>query len=275
MKAKLKETTKDINIDIVIENNLMSKNRFDKPKEKKRPLKPADDSKKKDLPGTTNQSIPRLLNEYYGVMAQRDLYNMNRVQQMPFNLNQFLQNPQTNQPLLQNYMGQPMITNMSSSTQQSQPQDELSDEEGEDDEVEQEEEGEGEGGEAGGEGQGAEGGGEAGGEGGGEEEEGGGVVLTQPPDALNVSAVPTAPQITVRDMLKSVIVDSQKEEAFLSPKDREFIKQRNNYINRITGGGDINLHRTSVIKYKVGKYIQEFRPALWRAMMERTEKASS
>jgi hypothetical protein len=267
MKAKLKETTKDINIDIVIENNLMSKNRFDKPKEKKRPLKPAEDSQKKDLPGTTNQSIPRLLSEYYGVMAQRDLYNMNRVQQMPFNLNQFLQNPQTNQPLLQNYMGQPMITNMSSSTQQSQPQDELSDEEGEDDEVEQEEEGEGQGAEGGGEGQGAEGGGEA--------QSGGGVVLTQPPDALNVSAVPTAPQITVRDMLKSVIVDSQKEEAFLSPKDREFIKQRNNYINRITGGGDINLHRTSVIKYKVGKYIQEFRPALWRAMIERTEKASS
>lgn len=99
MKAKVKETKKDINIDIIIENNVLSKNKMIPSN--------GDDEKKTNKPNSgggsggnnlqsINNNASRLLGEYYGIMAQRDLY---RQSTPPFNLQQFI-NPQRNNPMI-------------------------------------------------------------------------------------------------------------------------------------------------------------------------------
>ena len=95
MKAKVKESRKDINIDIVIENNLLSKNKM---------LPPVDESNDNTKPEearpavkkTLNDNTSRLLSDYYGIIAARNLYNENRSQ--PFNLNQYFQPHNLNRP---------------------------------------------------------------------------------------------------------------------------------------------------------------------------------
>ena len=73
MKAKVRETKKDINIDIQIENNLMSKNKYNTP--------PREDNKFKKKPnegggggGGYDPSLPAEVNAYYGLMAAKNLY---------------------------------------------------------------------------------------------------------------------------------------------------------------------------------------------------------
>ena len=259
MKAKLKETKKDINIDIVIENNLMSKNIFDKPKKKKRTTRLADPNKDnaKSLEGTTNQSIPRLMNEYMGIMASRDLYNMNRVEQLPFNLNQYLTAPY-NVPRLQNNNGYAMIGNVSSTQQ-----DEVSDDEEEEEEALSEE---------GGVGGSADAGGSAVGDQEGDEEEE--PLLTQPPNLSVISAIPSAANITKQQLLRSIIDDPEKEDAFVNQNKNKanWEKTRNAYITMIMQPGRrLQLKRNTVMTYKIGQYIREFRPEYWKKLMDKSK----
>jgi hypothetical protein len=262
MKAKLKETKKDINIDIVIENNLMSKNIFDKPKKKKRPTRLADPNKDnaKSLEGTTNQSIPRLMNEYMGIMASRDLYNMNRVEQLPFNLNQYLTAPY-NVPRLQNNNGYAMIGNLSSTQQ-----DEVSEDEEEEDEEALSE--------AGGTGEdaGEDAGGSAGA--GGDEEEEEEPLSTQPPNVSVMSVVPSAANITKQQLLRSIIDDPEKEDAFVNQNKNKanWEKTRNAYITMIMQPDRrLQLKRNTVMTYKIGQYIRDFRPEYWKKLMDKSK----
>lgn len=90
MKSKVKNSQKDINIVIEIENNLFSKNK----------MKSEDDTDEKDTgKQKTNKSAPSLnrasqniLSDYLAITSARDLYNSNRTQ--PLNLTQYLSRPE-------------------------------------------------------------------------------------------------------------------------------------------------------------------------------------
>lgn len=91
MKTKVKETKKDVNIDIKIENNLMSKNKnttqdegLDVPSKANQFKKPLSSAAYQ-----YNPDLPRLVNEYYGVMASKQLYDFTSSRQTPLNLNQY------------------------------------------------------------------------------------------------------------------------------------------------------------------------------------------
>jgi hypothetical protein len=106
MKAKIKSGKKDINIDIKIENNLMSKNKMKPSEDENNELapdnkKPVGDKGGSAQPASNNMS--RLLSDYYGVMAQRDLYRSTQ-QQSPFNFAPLLMGNGMNQAqgLIQN-----------------------------------------------------------------------------------------------------------------------------------------------------------------------------
>ncbi len=92
-KTKSKLSKKDININIEIENNLLSKNKMkneDDFNDDNKDTQTFQKSKPSAPPlSRTNQN---LLSDYLGIMAARDLYNSNRTQ--PLNLTQFL-NPTT------------------------------------------------------------------------------------------------------------------------------------------------------------------------------------
>ena len=248
MKAKIKETKKDINIDIVIENNVLSKNKYNIPK------KQNDDNiiKKKPastLTGNDSSSVPKLVSEYLGIMASRDLYNMNRVQQPPFNFQQFLPPSNANVPMLQNY-NYPMI-----SEPQTNP-DIVSD----DEEEELEDIGEGEaipsideGGE--------------------EVPVAPSAAPSAPPSAASSSsAVPTAAAITKQQLLRAVL-DPEKEDAFVNQNKNKanWVKNRNNYIDMITDrNARIQLKRNTVLEYKLGTYLRDFRPEYWKKMLNKS-----
>lgn len=94
MKTKVKESRKDIKIDIQIENNLMSKNKNSAPDDNVNTgkIKPMGSSMKNTPPiSKANQNV---LSDYLAITAARDLYNSNRSQ--PLNLTQFL-NPSSSQ----------------------------------------------------------------------------------------------------------------------------------------------------------------------------------
>ena len=90
MKAKVKESKKDINIDIKIENNLMSKN--------KNGIKSEKESEQDAEAGIESQgfaydpNLPREVNEYYGIMAAKRLYETT-AQPQPVNVSTFLTTP--------------------------------------------------------------------------------------------------------------------------------------------------------------------------------------
>lgn len=113
MKSKVKSSSKDINIDINIENNLMSKNK----------IKTVDDKNDKvntkpqisSTEYTYNPELPRLINEYYGIMASKQPYAISGRSQ-PLNLNHYLPTYPQGQPVTnqsqqaqpaQHSMGQP------------------------------------------------------------------------------------------------------------------------------------------------------------------------
>ncbi len=86
MKAKIRDTKKDIYIDVKIENNLMSKNKqLNNPDE----IPDANDEKAEQKSGGSSASVPsnvsRLLSEYSGIMAQRDLYKQTQLLPFPYN----------------------------------------------------------------------------------------------------------------------------------------------------------------------------------------------
>jgi hypothetical protein len=86
MKAKIRDTKKDIYIDVKIENNLMSKNKqLNNPDE----IPDANDEKPKQNSGGSSASVPsnvtKLLSEYSGMMAQRDLYKQTQLLPFPYN----------------------------------------------------------------------------------------------------------------------------------------------------------------------------------------------
>jgi hypothetical protein len=86
MKAKIRDTKKDIYIDVKIENNLMSKNKqLNNPDE----LPDAQDEKAEQKSGGSSANVPsnvsRLLSEYSGIMAQRDLYKQTQLLPFPYN----------------------------------------------------------------------------------------------------------------------------------------------------------------------------------------------
>jgi hypothetical protein len=112
MKAKIKSGKKDINIDIKIENNLMSKNKMKPSEDENNELAPDNKKPIGDKGGSGGSAPPasnnmsRLLSDYYGVMAQRDLYRSTQ-QQSPFNFAPLLMAPNSmnqnaNQGLIQN-----------------------------------------------------------------------------------------------------------------------------------------------------------------------------
>lgn len=87
MKAKMKESKKDINIDIKIENNLMSRNKQIMPENA-----PAKQNKSKgDVNYTYNPSLPPEVNAYYGIMASKKLYEPSPSPN-PINLQQYFTN---------------------------------------------------------------------------------------------------------------------------------------------------------------------------------------
>jgi hypothetical protein len=86
MKAKIRDTKKDIYIDVKIENNLMSKNKqLNNPDE----IPAAKDEKTQQNSGGSSANVPsnvsRLLSEYTGIMAQRDLYKQTQLLPFPYN----------------------------------------------------------------------------------------------------------------------------------------------------------------------------------------------
>lgn len=107
MKSKIKETNKDININIEIENNLLSKNKM------KNEDDVIDDNKKtQSFPKSKHSAPPlsrtnqNLLSDYLGIMAARDLYNANRTQ--PLNLTQYLNPTSRAEPNISTEDAEPM-----------------------------------------------------------------------------------------------------------------------------------------------------------------------
>jgi hypothetical protein len=94
MKSKVKESKKDINIIIEIENNLLSKNKM-KHDEESNQKKKTNNQTNQQANQRVSENNSRLLSEYLGVMAQRDLYR--QPQPSPFNLQQYITPPLQNQ----------------------------------------------------------------------------------------------------------------------------------------------------------------------------------
>lgn len=88
MKSGVKETKKDINIDINIENNLMSKNKQTLPKNDASKKAPENIQHKY----VYNPELPREVNEYYGIMASKRLYESS-ASPNPIHLQQYFQPP--------------------------------------------------------------------------------------------------------------------------------------------------------------------------------------
>lgn len=86
MKSKVKNSQKDINIVIEIENNLFSKNKMksEDDVDKKNTVK---DKTSKQGP-SLNRASQNILSDYLAITSARDLYNSNRTQ--PLNLTQYL-----------------------------------------------------------------------------------------------------------------------------------------------------------------------------------------
>lgn len=89
MKSKIKGTKKDININIEIENNLLSKNKMKSDDENTTSVTGKLPSK---YPSKSSPPISKashdVLSDYLAITSARDLYNSNRTQ--PFNLTQYL-----------------------------------------------------------------------------------------------------------------------------------------------------------------------------------------
>jgi hypothetical protein len=90
MTSKVKHNQKDINIVVEIENNLMSKNKTQQShdKEEKQNARPRINT----IEHTYNPELPRMINEYFGVMASKQPYSISGRHQ-PLNINNYLSNP--------------------------------------------------------------------------------------------------------------------------------------------------------------------------------------
>lgn len=84
---------KDINIDINIENNLMSKNKTHQNDDKEEKQKGRPQISTKEY--IYNPELPRMINDYFGLMASKQPYSISGRPQ-PFNINDYLSNPTTN-----------------------------------------------------------------------------------------------------------------------------------------------------------------------------------
>ena len=100
MKAKVNGSKKDINIDISIENNLMSKNKTVAPDPESTQDTPIQKLKNSSL-HKYNPDLPRMVNEYYGVMASKQLYDFTSSRPAPLNLNQYFPSVEANRPQVQ------------------------------------------------------------------------------------------------------------------------------------------------------------------------------
>lgn len=231
MKAKIKESNKDINIDIVIENNMLSKNKMVPPSEKKEPVEQKPNAKSGVHP---NSSMSRLLSEYYGAMSQRDLYRQNQ-SVTPFNLNQYLTAP--NAPphtMNQNLTGYTMNTAGNNDQLMIEELDEEENDEllnttvvpGSSDQENEEE----------------------------------------PP-----STQPQVPIITKQQLFRSIIDNPDKEKAFVDQNSSEWKNRRNELIERIIDENSyprLYLKKTDVITYKLGRYVQMHRIKKWKSMLK-------
>lgn len=103
MKAKVKGSKKDINIDINIENNLMSKNKTIS--QDSEPEVPKPQNKLNTKLHKYNPELPRMVNDYYGIMASKQLYDITSSRPTPLNLNQYFPSTVSGQP--QNPIHQP------------------------------------------------------------------------------------------------------------------------------------------------------------------------
>ena len=222
MKAKVKNNRKDINIDIVIENNLLSKNKIkqsDKEnesfKEQKKLVKPSNSA-------PINNNMSRLLSEYFGVIAQRDLYRQNTT---PFSLQQYINPTPQNQPIVQNIGG--------GNTQQEQ---------NDDDEY--------------------------------EEEYLNNTTVIEPEAGEEVEAPSTQPPqaaITKQMLINSIIDDPDEEKEFVNQKSNEWKARRQNLVDSIIENPSMYLKKIDVIQFKLGRYVQLYRPNKWKRMMNSSQ----
>lgn len=227
MKTKVKESNKAINVEIVIENNLMSKNKMIPPQEEKesqgKPL-----AKKPASSGALNGNMSRLLSEYYGVMAQRDLYRQS--QPSPFNLQQFI-NPQRPE-MTGNTTGVSggIITTSIPNTQENNDVDEEGDEEYLNNNA-----------------------------------------VAEPPadeEGAAPSTQPPAPPITKQVLWQSVLDDPDDEKHFIADKTDEWKQRRAELIARITSSARIRLRPPDIVKFKLGRYVQEYRFTTWKRLLK-------
>lgn len=233
MKTKVKGNKKDINIDIVIENNLLSKNKMMRPKAQK---EVEDKTNPKKAGGASGPSVPpnsnmsRLLSEYYGVMAQRELYRQAQPQTPSFNLQQYItpQNPSMTTGVLPNHPPQNNVNEEDDIDDEDEellnttiaPEPEDAENAGEDDDQ---------------------------------------PVLTQPSE-------PQVSTFTKQDFYKSVIDDPDKEQAFMDSKSPEWQQRRMELIEMITdtSRNRIYLKKADIINYKIGRYVQTYRLPTWK-----------
>ena len=87
-KANVKDNKRDIDIDITIENNLMSKNTYDTKKKKKHSQDKSEPTVAAE-PAYNNWNMPREVAEYYGIMASKKMHDL-LVRDQPRDLNQYL-----------------------------------------------------------------------------------------------------------------------------------------------------------------------------------------
>lgn len=271
MKAKVRGAQKDIKIDIKIENNLLSKNKFKtSDEEKKTKLKrPIETSGSAPAPNT---NMTRLLSEYYGVMAQKNLYR--QAEPSPFNIQQYF-TPITgpvpqNQAMIGNGSGQPIyyLPSTAPNSQQQQQQNDDDDDDYEDNylnntNMDQPED------EAGAE---AEGEPEAGGEPGGEEEAGEEEDEEEQPSTQPPQPPAPGPQIITKKMLEDSIMDDPNQEtAFVQSQSDAWQARRLEVIDLIKGNG--YLKQSDILKYKLGRYVQLFAKKKWKRIINQAPQA--
>jgi hypothetical protein len=246
MKSKVKESKKDINIVIEIENNLLSKNKMKHDEESNQKKKT---NNQPNQPNQPNQRVSannsRLLSEYLGVMAQRDLY---RQSQSPFNIQQYITPPMQNQiggsPLIQQLGSAPYQLYQPAIQNQNDDDDDTDDEETDnllnmtalDPDVPDHD----------------------------SDNEGEDALLTQP------ETTPSAVVVTENELRQSILDDPNAEEEFISEQSVAWKKRRNEIIENIKNKqSKLYLKTADVLKYKLGRYVQTFRMKRWKNLMKK------
>lgn len=241
ISKKADSDQKDIKINIQIENNLLSKNKI-KHKEETDETKPPDAPKKQGANVAPNSNMSRLLSEYYGVMAQRDLYRQSINQPNPMNLIQNFpyapQNTGTTQQPSGTYIQ--YLPNTTPNSQQ--PQQEEEDDEEDDDILNQ-------------------------------------TVVEEENEPANEGDeyVPTQPHITLavvskQQLLGSIIEDPDKEREFVDGQSEDWQERRNELIARIKDEPTrIRLNISDILRYKLGYYVRQYRFRNWKTYMKKAK----